>query len=147
MINRNSAVAKLDRVVIDLAGYCPESPTYLQMRARINHLINTYLSIDTLSDRLGDLPSQFITPHMRPWGAIDWRSIRSIFGLWPIRPELCSRRSPNRSKMKSTTWPSSGGLAAGPLVLTIEARSRVRLAICFPWCSTIVRSVPTVMIW
>jgi hypothetical protein len=85
MINRNSSVAKLDRVVVDLAGYCPEAPTYLQMRARINHLINTYLSIDTLSDRLSDLPTQFATPHMRPWGAIDWRAISpdQIIGVDP----------------------------------------------------------------
>ncbi len=48
MINRNSAVAKLDRVIVDLAGYCPESPTYLQTRARINHLINTYGSYPCL---------------------------------------------------------------------------------------------------
>jgi hypothetical protein len=86
MINRNSSVARLDRVVIDLAGYCPEVPTYLQMRARINHLINTYLSIDTLSENLSDLPAQFKNPRMRPWsGSIDWRSIGpdQIIGVDP----------------------------------------------------------------
>jgi hypothetical protein len=39
----------------DLAGYCPENPNYLQIRARINRLINRYLSIEILSHRLSDL--------------------------------------------------------------------------------------------
>lgn len=37
---------------IDLAGYCSPSSDYLQTRARINYLIERYLSLDILSDRL-----------------------------------------------------------------------------------------------
>lgn len=50
-------------------------PHYLRTRARLNGLINQYLSIEQLSDRLSDLPSQFETPHQRHWEPIHWHAI------------------------------------------------------------------------
>jgi hypothetical protein len=69
----------------DLAGYCPENPNYLQIRARMNRLIDRYLSIDILSQRLIDLPTQFSQPHVRKWESIDWKSISrsQIIGVDP----------------------------------------------------------------
>jgi hypothetical protein len=69
----------------DLAGYCPENPNYLQIRARMNRLINRYLSIEILSHRLSDLPTQFTQPHTRIWEPIDWKSIsrNQIIGVDP----------------------------------------------------------------
>ena len=71
----------------DLAGYCPENPNYIQIRARMNRLINRYLSIDILSHRLSDLPTQFTQPHPRAWEPIDWQAISrdQIIG---VEPEL-----------------------------------------------------------
>jgi hypothetical protein len=70
---------------IDLAGYCPANPNYLQMRARTNHLINHYMGINQLSDRLTDLPMQFVLPQTRHWEPIDWQAINSsqIIGVEP----------------------------------------------------------------
>ena len=62
-------------VNIDLAGYCPADPSYLQIRARINHLINHYMHVDRLSDHLSDLATQFSQPHTRHWEPIDWQAI------------------------------------------------------------------------
>ena len=72
---------------IDLAGYCYRTPKYKQTRARINYLIDRYLSLDILSDRLIDLPTQFHNPHQRPWQPIDWKAINpsQIIG---VEPEL-----------------------------------------------------------
>lgn len=50
-------------------------PSYLRTRSRIKTLINQYLSIEQLSDRLSDLPSQFETPHQRQWEPIHWNKI------------------------------------------------------------------------
>jgi hypothetical protein len=59
----------------DLAGNCPSHPNYLEIRARINFLIDRYISIPTLSNHLADLPTQFTNPHQRPWEPIDWQAI------------------------------------------------------------------------
>jgi hypothetical protein len=75
MINRHRTMTQLNRVNLDLAGYCPADPSYLQIRARINHLINHYMRIDRLSDHLSDLPTQFSQPHTRHWEPIDWQAI------------------------------------------------------------------------
>lgn len=71
----------------DLAGYCSEQPHYLQIRARMNTLIDRYLSLDILSQRLTDLPTQFAQPHMRKWESIDWKSI-SPSQIIGVDPEL-----------------------------------------------------------
>ncbi|HEY9908832.1 MAG TPA: hypothetical protein V6D18_14640 [Thermosynechococcaceae cyanobacterium] len=42
---------------IDLAGYRVDRPRYLHTRARIVRLVNRYVTIDLLSDRLSDLPN------------------------------------------------------------------------------------------
>jgi hypothetical protein len=69
----------------DLAGYCAAHPHYLQIRARMNRLIDRYLSIDILSQRLIDLPTQFSQPHVRKWESIEWKSIdrNQIIGVDP----------------------------------------------------------------
>jgi len=72
---------------IDLAGTQYQNPRYLQSRARINSLIDHYMSLEVLSDRLSDLPQQFSTPQPRPWEPIDWQGINrdQIIG---VKPEI-----------------------------------------------------------
>jgi hypothetical protein len=72
-------------IATDLAGYCPENPNYLQIRARMNRLLDRYLTIDILSQHLIDLPTQFSQPHVRKWEPIDWKSISrsQIVGVDP----------------------------------------------------------------
>ena len=69
----------------DLAGPVPVQATYLSTRARINHLIEQFVTVDILSDHLSDLPSQFVSPHQRPWDTIDWKQISAdcIVGIDP----------------------------------------------------------------
>jgi hypothetical protein len=69
----------------DLAGQVQEDVTYLGTRARINRLVERFLSVDVLSDRLSDLPSQFSHPHQRPWEPIDWKRVNAaqIIGIDP----------------------------------------------------------------
>jgi hypothetical protein len=76
---------KRQSVTIDLAGYCPTRPHYLQMRSRINHLIGRYMDCDRLSGHLADLPLQFTQPHTRHWEPIDWQGISTaqIIGINP----------------------------------------------------------------
>jgi hypothetical protein len=62
---------------VDLAGQVQTQSTYLTTRARINHLIDRFLAIEILSDRLSDLPSQFTNPHQRPWDSIDWKLVNA----------------------------------------------------------------------
>lgn len=70
---------------IDLAGARVDHPHYIHTRARIKRLINQYVSIELLSDRLSDLPSQFTQPQQRPWEAICWQQIdrNQIIGIDP----------------------------------------------------------------
>lgn len=70
---------------IDLAGYCHLHPRYLQTRARINYLVERYLSLDILSEQLLDLPLQFESPHQRIWQRINWKAIdiNQIVGIDP----------------------------------------------------------------
>src|SRR6476469_3667096 len=72
---------------IDLAGNEYQSPRYLQSRTRITSLIDHYMSLEVLSDRLSDLPQQFSTPHPRAWVPIDWQGINrdQIIG---VKPEI-----------------------------------------------------------
>jgi hypothetical protein len=69
----------------DLAGRVQFAATYLSTRARINRLVDRFLSVDVLSDRLSDLPSQFSNPHQRPWEPIDWKQVNAaqIMGVDP----------------------------------------------------------------
>lgn len=54
-----------------------------QAHSRINNLIDRYLDLEYLSDRLADLPLQFIHPQPRAWQPIYWQGIDSsqIIGL------------------------------------------------------------------
>jgi hypothetical protein len=67
----------------DLAGDVCFNPTFWQTKARIHHLLDTYLSKDILCDRLEDLPEQFLNPQPRPWQHIEWQNINSeqILGI------------------------------------------------------------------
>jgi hypothetical protein len=79
------AISKLH--TIDLAGDRYQHLRYLQTRARINSLIDHYISVEVLSDRLSDLPEQFYNPRPRPWEPIDWQGINrdQIIG---VKPEM-----------------------------------------------------------
>ena len=79
----NQSIRHLNK--IDLAGYCPAKPSHGQIKARIQYLIDHYLALDTLSDRLIDLPQQFVAPQPRAWQRIDWRTIHAnqIVGVEP----------------------------------------------------------------
>jgi hypothetical protein len=57
-------------------------PIHLQNRElttsfwqRIHQLVDRYLSQKHLSDRLNELPQQFLQPQPRRWKAIDWQSL------------------------------------------------------------------------
>jgi hypothetical protein len=70
---------------IDLAGIVPTQPTYLQIRGRINTLIDRYLNPAILTGHVTDLAQQFTQPHTRLWEAIDWQAIHldQIIGIEP----------------------------------------------------------------
>ncbi|MBW4574365.1 MAG: hypothetical protein KME08_03685 [Aphanothece sp. CMT-3BRIN-NPC111] len=78
-------ISMLAKRPVDLAGYRYSRQHYLQTRCRINYLVERYLSIDILSARLADLPTQFENPHQRPWEPIDWQAItpEQIIGVDP----------------------------------------------------------------
>lgn len=64
----------------DLAG---SRPLKADIQPRIRSLIDRYLPLGHLNDRLHDLPQQFQNPEVRPWQAIDWKSINAqqIIGI------------------------------------------------------------------
>lgn len=53
----------------------PDHPQNGQIASRIKFLVERYLSLEHLSDRLEDLTSQFAHPQPRPWQPIDWQAI------------------------------------------------------------------------
>jgi hypothetical protein len=59
------------------ASLAQPQPNYWEMQQRLQGLIDRYLPLDHLTDRLTDLPQQFIDPQPRPWAAIDWPAIHS----------------------------------------------------------------------
>ena len=67
----------------DLAGEVCFKPNFFQTKARINFLINHYLSLEKLCHRLEDLPRQWQYPQPRPWQNINWQNINSeqIIGI------------------------------------------------------------------
>jgi hypothetical protein len=69
----------------DLAGRVKATATYLGTRARINRLVDRFLAVEVLNERLADLPSQFSTPHQRPWEPIVWKQVTAdqIMGVDP----------------------------------------------------------------
>jgi hypothetical protein len=69
----------------DLAGQSYTHPDYLQTQHRLRFLIDKYLAVEKLQDRLQDLPIQFANPQPRPWKAIDWQTINrnQIIGIDP----------------------------------------------------------------
>jgi hypothetical protein len=69
----------------DLAGPLTPHLTPSQLHARTNYLVDHYLSLDYLTQRLEDLPSQFQTPTPRPWAAIHWQAITpdQVIGIKP----------------------------------------------------------------
>lgn len=77
MLNTPSPISK------DLAGESYTSPHYLQTQHRIHSLIDKYIAVEKLHDRLQDLPIQFANPQPRPWKFIDWQAINrnQIIGI------------------------------------------------------------------
>ncbi|MFN6482035.1 MULTISPECIES: ferritin-like domain-containing protein [unclassified Nostoc] len=67
----------------DLASKSYPIPDYLQTQRRIRSLIDKYIAVEKLDDRLQDLPLQFVNPQPRPWKHIDWQTINrnQIIGL------------------------------------------------------------------
>lgn len=49
--------------------------TYLQTRARINELLDIYMTPTILDERLRDVSVQLVNPRPRPWHPICWKSI------------------------------------------------------------------------
>jgi hypothetical protein len=80
----NSFPLKL--AAIDSAGNCPPQPNLWQTQQRLQTLIQTYLSVDVLCDRLSDLPAQFQNSQPRPWKRLDWQGIDAsqIIGIDPL---------------------------------------------------------------
>ncbi|ACC80605.1 hypothetical protein [Nostoc punctiforme] len=73
----------LSPITEDLAGQSYPSPHYLQTQRRIRSLIDRYIAVEQLHDRLQDLPIQFANPQPRAWKPIDWQTINrnQIIGL------------------------------------------------------------------
>jgi DNA-binding transcriptional MerR regulator len=73
----------LSPITADLAGKSYSNPHYLQTQRRIRSLIDKYIAVEKLHDRLQDLPIQFANPQPRPWKPIDWQTINrnQIIGL------------------------------------------------------------------
>lgn len=72
-------------LAVDLAGTVWPQPTMRQTQRRIKTVIQQYLSMEYLRDRLADLPDQLEYPTARPWPVMDWKSIITdhIIGLSP----------------------------------------------------------------
>jgi hypothetical protein len=66
---------QLDSAPVDLAGPYHPNLNHWQIQHRIEALIDRYLSMEHLRDRLVDLPVQFSNPQTRPWQPIDWQAI------------------------------------------------------------------------
>ena len=67
----------------DLAGEVCLNPNFFLIKNRVSYLVQNYLDSEYLSDRLEDLPLQFINPQPRPWQTIHWQNINQsqIIGL------------------------------------------------------------------
>ena len=59
----------------DLAGSWQANMKTKAFQRRIQYLVQHHLSLEHLSDRLGDLPRQFNHPQVRPWQKINWQAI------------------------------------------------------------------------
>ncbi|NEP77524.1 MAG: hypothetical protein F6K39_04670 [Okeania sp. SIO3B3] len=84
-MNLLTTINSANHTQFDLAGYCHSTPNYLQTRARINYLLERYLSQNILTEKLLDLPQQFENPQQRPWQKINWQAINNsqIIGIEP----------------------------------------------------------------
>ena len=63
--------------IVDLAGEVDFNPSFWQTKSRINNLIDKYISIKQLSNRIEDFPQQFENPQPRKWRSINWNKINS----------------------------------------------------------------------
>ena len=57
---------------------------------RIRALVNQYLTVEHLRDRLEDLPNQLAQPHLRPWRPLPWAEV-SPDQVVGIDPATCCR--------------------------------------------------------
>ncbi|MBE9209137.1 ferritin-like domain-containing protein [Nostoc sp. LEGE 06077] len=71
--------------IADLADQSYTSPRYWQTQHRLRSLIDNYVAVEKLHDRLQDLPIQLTNPQPRPWKPIDWQAINrnQIIGIAP----------------------------------------------------------------
>lgn len=69
----------------DLAGSFPDQFSWLTPAQRIHTLVERYVTLETLQERLQELPQQFMQPHPRPWKPIPWATIHPdhIRGIAP----------------------------------------------------------------
>ncbi|BBD60953.1 hypothetical protein NIES2109_37540 [Nostoc sp. HK-01] len=69
----------------DLADQSYASPNYWQIQHRLRSLIDHYVAVEKLDNRLQDLPTQFTNPQPLPWKPIDWQAINrnQIIGIAP----------------------------------------------------------------
>ncbi|AFY43421.1 hypothetical protein [Nostoc sp. PCC 7107] len=69
----------------DLAAQSYASPNYWQTQHRLSSLIDNYVAVEKLHDRIQDLSIQFTNPQPRPWKPIDWQAINrnQIIGIAP----------------------------------------------------------------
>ncbi|MBW4611904.1 MAG: ferritin-like domain-containing protein [Desmonostoc vinosum HA7617-LM4] len=67
----------------NLADQTYSQPHQSQNQHRIRFLVDQYLGIEKLHQRLQDLPLQFQNPQQRPWKLIDWKAINlnQIIGI------------------------------------------------------------------
>jgi len=79
MLNTLSPIAE------DLASQRYTQRHIFPKQRRIRLLIDSYLEIEKLHDRLRDLQLQFKNPQSRPWKSIDWQTINrdQIIGIDP----------------------------------------------------------------
>ncbi|QLE59454.1 ferritin-like domain-containing protein [Nostoc sp. TCL26-01] len=74
-------------IVKDLAGDNYPHPGYFQTQRRISSLIDSYLTVEILNERLQDLQLQFQNPQPRPWKHIDWQAINR-HQIIAVEPEV-----------------------------------------------------------
>lgn len=69
----------------DLAIQSYTSSNYWQIQARLRSLIDNYIAVEKLHERLQDLSTQFTHSQARPWKAIDWQGVNrnQIIGITP----------------------------------------------------------------
>ncbi|MGK7947223.1 MAG: hypothetical protein AB4368_00045 [Xenococcaceae cyanobacterium] len=101
----------------DLAGEVCFRPHFFQTRVRINYLVEHYLSLDNLRDRLEDLPKQWQKPTPRIWQKIDWHSKKRKLTSY-FRDSLTHFRATLHHMMTVLSWNSWTSIEKIELIYT-----------------------------